>query len=293
MSDNSSKWIFGCGIGCGAVFLIVVAIFASVYFLVKDTVEEVKMISETSELLESRFGNIYNYIPKPDGTIDKKRIITFLEIRDSLNLMSAELKSEIEKMTDKIAEVENNDEGDSSFWNVLGIIKGGFGVIPEIIKYYSNRNMILFQKEMGLGEYNYLYAISYYSFLKKYPGDGPDIQLMEGGGEFKINSDKSGEFDGREVKLRRNDKIRRYVNKMTRKMYENTLKDLSIDEFWKTAFETEIIELENNLLRLPWEDGLPENMKNSLNSFEKELNDSYNILLNSVELIEIDEVVKK
>ncbi len=43
--------------------------------------------------------------------------------------------------------------------------------------------------------------------------------------------------------------------------------------------------METDRFRLPWQDGFPEALKESLSPFRKRLEDSYNVTLNAFEIV--------
>ena len=69
MASNSSKWLTGCGIGCGVIILICILIGVVGYFAIRGTVEEFKEAEASQEYLEERFGKVEDFAPDPSGEI--------------------------------------------------------------------------------------------------------------------------------------------------------------------------------------------------------------------------------
>ena len=55
------------------------------------------------------------------------------------------------------------------------------------------------------------------------------------------------------------------------------------DVTYKKLLEEELYKLQKNNTRLPWEDGLPETIKNSLDPLKDQLENSYKSILNPLE----------
>ena len=91
MSDAGQKWLVGCGVGCGLVVLVVVALFAGSFFFLKGSVDRFDEVVEQRTALEERFGEPESFVPAPDGAIPPERMETFLAVRDATTEARAEL----------------------------------------------------------------------------------------------------------------------------------------------------------------------------------------------------------
>lgn len=298
MSENTSKWLVGCGIGCGALILLVVIIIGVGYFLVKDTVEDFRDVEVSMEIIEDTYGIVEDFCPDPDGRIRPERVEAFLTVRDSTSWMRADMEHSLSTITRDIRRVEDEDK---SFWGVLGIIRKGMGAIPRMADYYSTRNYTLLDEGMSLGEYYYIYVIVYYSYLGRLPEDGPEFQLMggdESSGRSRWYQDDEDEEDRDrhedDVREERRFRIIRNVRRMTLPMLRNQLAKLKEESsaqysrIWRRALVAEIDAMEEDRDRLPWEDGLPSVIKNSLEPYRDRLVASYSELLNPLELMPED-----
>ena len=81
MASTASKWLLGCGIGCGALILIGVLIVGVGYLFVKDTVQDFKETEISMERITEAYGEIEDYCPRADGHIPADRIEIFLPWR--------------------------------------------------------------------------------------------------------------------------------------------------------------------------------------------------------------------
>ena len=298
MSDKTSKWLIGCGIGCGAVILLGVIVVAVGYFLIKDTVVSFRDAEETMDILTARYGPIHEFCPEPDGTIPPERIESFLAVRDSTAWLRQEMERSMQTITSDIEDVRDDER---PFWRALKIVRKGVGAIPQIAEYYTARNRALLNQEMGLGEYLYIYIIAYYAYLDKQPEDGPNFRLMDGGeGRYRWSVDDEEEDE--ETLNRREEDIReerryqtlRRVRRMFRSILQNQLDALdenpSLDSRrWRRTLEAELEALRTNRDRIPWQDNLPRAMDTSFNPFRQRLEVSYSEWLNPLEVMPVEE----
>ena len=137
---------------------------------------------------------------------------------------------------------------------------------------------------MGMGEYYYLYMITYYSWLQKPIIDGPDIQFEGGGRGYR------GDWKEDESEEVRRDMVARRLHRMVLPMLHNQYDKLmgsggtDIPDTWREALKAEIDALESNRYRLVWEDGLPEVILSSLIPHRQRLESSYSPILNTLEV---------
>ena len=289
MATNSSKWLVGCGIGCGVVILIGIILIGVGYLFVKDTVSGFKETEASMKAIEEIHGDVEDFCPEPDGMIPAERIEIFLAVRDSMEWVGEEMVETLGTLVQDIDEVERRD---SPFWRILGIIRKGAGAIPQLAEYFNTRNERLLDEGMGLGEYYYIYVIGYYSWLGKSPSDGPDFPMMGGeegrGYGWRVDDDEREAVE--DVFEERGYRIRRRVRRMLLPMLRCQLEALQSDrsyrrmETWRLALEEEIEALEDDRDRLPWEDVLPAIIRDSLRPYRARLEASYNRLLNPLEL---------
>jgi hypothetical protein len=137
---------------------------------------------------------------------------------------------------------------------------------------------------MGPGEYYYIYALSYYSWLGKSPADGPPFRLV---GQDEEHDDGWDEFDVREHRL---EKTVRNLNRLMLPMLRHQLEDLKQQETgegrnaWREELTAEIDKMTADSYRLPWSDGLPGSLKDSLLPYRERLEGDYSELCNPLEV---------
>ncbi|MFO7654295.1 MAG: hypothetical protein R6X25_10800 [Candidatus Krumholzibacteriia bacterium] len=283
MDSSTRKWMLGCGIGCGALVLIVVLITAGGYMVVRDVAREVRDVQESQEALEARFGAIAEYEAPADGRLDAERLETFLAAREG----SSEERRELEG---RLAILEASDERQGPR-RVLQKVQAGIRLVPRVIAYLDARNEALLTAEMGLGEYLYIYAAGFYGLLGHDPGEGPPFTITstdDDGHGATWSLDPEGDESTRR---KRQAEIGRQVNRMLLPVLRDQLAAAESgpverrDPAWAEALRREVELLELRPHRWPWQDGLPEPLHSSLEPFRSTLEESWSRLVNPVEVV--------
>jgi hypothetical protein len=284
MEKSTKKWFIGCGIGCGAVVIILLVLLALGFFFVKDMVYKFEETGELTNSLKDLYGEIEDYTPPPDGRIPYERMEAFLYVRESLTPARVKLDNAI-SLLDSMRNQETRREDNRRPGQVVRAFKAGFGLIPGIGDFYTLRSQSLLEVEMGLGEYIYIYILSYYSMLEKPPGDGPGFQLMQGDDEWNFNKwDTEANFEERNVTMTEK------INLLILLMLKNQVPQLDYpssgpeEDEWRGAFLAEIQALEADSQRSPWKDSLPFVIEASFRPFLTRLENTYSPLTNILEL---------
>jgi len=282
MEKSTKKWFIGCGIGCGAIVVILLVLLALGFFFVKDMVYKLEETGELTNSLKDLYGEIEDYTPPSDGRISYERMEAFLYVRESMAAVRERLDHSI-----SILDSARKQEGREDVripGQVFRAFKAAFGLFPGIGDFYAHRSQALLEIEMGLGEYMYIYILSYYSMLEKSPGDGPDFHLVQGDKEWRFDDwDKEDNIEERNVKMTER------INQLLLSMLKNQLSQLdspattSGEDEWRGAFLAEIQALEGDVRRIPWQDGLPFVIEASFRPFLTRLENSYSSMANVLE----------
>lgn len=281
MAGAGKKWLMGCGIGCGLVLISLGGIGTCGYFGFQKIKEGADRIEVTVGEMEARFGQIEDYTPQVDGRIPAATMEVFLAARDGM-------AAERESMSAMFRTLEEDGGG-----NVIAKIKAGLRFIPSMIVFVEQRNQALLNEGMGLGEYYHIYTLAYHNMLDKDLGDGPSFDI-EGDDEEESESPvrfgvrtNDGDDGARERRQRRR---REFVNRTQRRILANQLQALdSLDaaalsmgglsgldrDTWRATLAAEVEAMRNEHLRLPWEEGLPPQIRASLEPYRDRLEASY------------------
>ena len=283
-SSTTKKWLVGCGIGCGVIILIVIVLGVGGYMFFKNIVGEFQAQEELMDTLTERYGQIRDFCPEPDGSIPSGRIETFLSVRDSFAPYREKLEASLRELQGRVGQSEVEVKKPK---NIFEMMKLGFGLIPQVAEFLKYRNQALLDAEMGMGEYYFIYAVAYFSWLGKKPEDGPDFEVM--GPED--SESRWGDMDREEILEERRDSTLRRLHRMLLPMLENQREKLVAKGLsrtmpeWRDLLDTEIQAMEEDRFRLPWEDGLPDMTRSSLEPYRDRLEQSYNAMTNPFELI--------
>lgn len=281
MANGAKKWFIGCGIGCGLLLLLAVGAGTIGYLGVRKAVDRGKEIEAGFDELRAQYGGPAEYTPAADGAVPTGRMLAFLAVRDA---MAAERKE-----TGDLLRVLDGIEVDGHKPSWLDKARAGIELVPTLMDFIEQRNRALLHEGIGLGEYLYIYSLSYFNLLGKDLADGPSFTLtsdekqQDGQGFHFEAGPTGGSEDTREERVKT---IRRYLHGIQLKMARNQLEALNMGagtEEDRLRLEAEIAAMETEPLRLLWETGLPEAIRQSLEPYRSQLEATYDPMVNILE----------
>jgi hypothetical protein len=281
------NWLLGCGIGCGVVLLIFVLVAGGSFYILRDTFRGFKQLSTSQTALVEEHGEIDDFRPQPDGRIPAERIVAFLAVRDTTA-----------GSRDDLARALNVDvpalqgEGKPGVSKLLRGLKAGFGFTGAFAEYLRERGTALLAQDMGLGEYLYTYSLVYYSWLGKDPGAGPselkaDLDAKSDNGVI-VWGQEEGDWSKPEVRRRR---LRVMVREHLLPMLESQLAavDTAGGAAWRADLTAEVARLRADPERLPWQDGLPAPLRESLEPHRAQLEAQWSDAANMLEILTLED----
>lgn len=283
MEKSTKNWFIGCGIGCGVIVVILLILLALGFFFVKDIVYKFEETGELTNSLKDLYGEIEDYTPPSDGRISYESMEDFLYVRESMASVREKLDHSI-SILDSTRKPEGGEDVRRPGRGIRAF-KAVIGLIPGIGDFYAQRSQALLDVEMGLGEYMYIYILSYYSMLEKPPGDGPGFQLVQDDKEWNFD-----DWDREDNLEERNVKMTEKINQLILSMLKNQLPQLDspattpAEDEWRGAFLAEIQALESDVLRIPWYKSLPFVIEASFRPFLTRLENNYSPQTNILEL---------
>jgi hypothetical protein len=284
VNDATSKWLSGCGIGCLIVLVLLGAGGVFLYRLAKGTIQEFEDVGRAMSDLRTEYGEVRDFTPPLSGEIPAERLEAFLEVRAATRPARDEIRELLGTLESEIAGFDGGGEG--SVRKVLSAVRRGVGTIPKLAKFHQTRADALLERGMGLGEYEYIYVLAFYSWLGKSPGDGPKFLRMGDHNDVSWNPDHHPE----DAEEQRRVQVTRRIRSNFQAFFRNALSAADSDEpranrEWLAAVERELIELESRWDRIPWRDGMPTVTEDSLRAFGERIEDSYDELNNVLEMI--------
>lgn len=259
MDEQSWSWVKGCAVGCGA--LVLLAVVLSTVGVVRILRPFQSAVDARAEL-ESTVGTEDSFTPSPDGAIDPARIDDFLAVRAALVDTCARLT----ESTAAMARMEELDRQENpSRMEVLRLAvaatRGAMGMGPLMGELFERRNEQLLDAGMGLGEYSYLYVVSYRDQLV---GDRPRTWILDGS---PVNARIHATFEGM----------------LARQLEAARAAELAPD--WIAELEREHAAVASDFSRIPWQDGLPKRIGDSLAPYAEQLGDTFCAAATEVELL--------
>ena len=283
MAQRIPIWLKVCGIGCGAMILIIAGLSTSIFFSDRDPLQVFEQADLTMEEVREKYGNIHEFRPDPSGAIPPGSMEAFLAAREFVAPGRMDTESDLIDLSKDTGRC-NAD----SISSVFKIYWTGTGLPPQLADFLQRRNAALLEAEIGLGEYYYIYSLAYYSWLEKSPADGPPFKLVGDHGD--VLDEGCLDRDEPEVRDYRTRLARTSLNRLLLPVLRNQLSDLTGDvvdadlRAWSETLSAEIATLEADPYRLPWQERLPEVIEFSLRPYRDRLEESYSPMCNALEV---------
>jgi hypothetical protein len=264
---SANKWLVGLGIGCGGIVVLIIILLIGGYFFVRNTTQGFRESDELMKSLTAKYGRVEDYCPDPNGAIPAGRLEVFLSVRDAAGPARAKLEESLGALM-KSREATGGQR--RSPGAVLDALKTGVGMVPQISDFLKSRAQALLDKQMGAGEYYYIYVIAYYSWLKKPPRDSSGLRFMGPGSDRTDPDDQEALEVSKDLNLRR-------IHQLVLPMLQCQLAKLGAgqgggaQDKWRQGLSAEVKAMEADRYRLPWADGVPAEIGDSLKPFRDRL----------------------
>jgi hypothetical protein len=308
---SRSKWLYGCGTGCAVLAAVAILIVALLAFWARNMVGRFEAVDEARVALESEFGREGEFVPWLDGAIPPDRMESFLAIREATAPARERIVAFIEMVPDTEEEARRLETAPVLEKLKFGVSAGraGFGMAGDLAQFYELRNRTMLERDMSLGEYTYIYATAYYAWLGHSPSEEgrppPTVTVVEDG-ERRVLAPEEIEPHLREHlpdspidhDVLAETVIRgasgRWQTPRARRAYLDQLRNLvealdarpeaAVADGWRTRVEDELRRLEEDRRRIPWQDGLPDAIRVSLEPYRAVLEQTYSPAANPFEL---------
>lgn len=182
MPKRRRTWLKTTGLSCGGILLLGVLglglLWLQFSFLSGRAVE-------TREEVESTYPTQAEFTPWLEDAVPPERMESFLAVRRLLHPRCeafATLQEDFKSMDRRSRKMEGMDE-EAAKQEMKEMAREGGGLLKKMVllgrdlaEFSIARNEALLQQRMGLGEYTWLYVISYYSWLGHRPQSFPAAQ---------------------------------------------------------------------------------------------------------------------
>lgn len=226
---------------------------AGIYFFILP-IQESKRLEQS---LIDRFDWATRYTPPADGFIPSQRVERFIRVREAVqancktfqDIMDSVIRLEGIESDQDMSAGEKASEGFDS-------LKKMFSAAPAFLEFMDARNSALLAKEMGLGEYIYIYLAAYGEQLAKEP-DGRYADQEEA----YLSPRARGEY------------VRILGNQLA--ALQVTQRDTEAPAALAADLQSEINAIENGSHVAPWPAGPPRGTRESLEPFRERLSALY------------------
>ena len=250
--------------GCLLIVIVLVFITASGVYFSTAGIRDAKRLEQT---LIDRYDWANNYTPSIDGAIPAQRVEKFIRVRQAVQTQCREYQAVLTSIA-KLDEIESNEDTTASeaASTSMESLKSAFSAGPKMVKFSNTRNQGLFDEEMGIGEYIYIYLTAY--------------------GQ-QLASESTSPYSGMEEA---------YLSPRARKEFIQILNNqlAAIEASGQQASDTELVDrlrqeieaLESGSQSSPWPDGPVGAARESLAPYQQELDELYCSGVVKIELLQ-------
>jgi hypothetical protein len=263
MSGRGSKWLIGCGIGCGVVVMVFVVFSVMIGLFFRDTFRPIQEAVDSYDALIEAGGEVETFVPPPDGGISGDRLELFLAVREGMGEERRRLDAFLADFPP--SNIRKDEGAFSVIMQVLGSLDEW---LEPMAGYVERRNQLLLESGMGPGEYLYIYGLAYYSWLGHSPEDAP---MVSRDGRDQMFGDDDGTFSVASVRRR----YRRTFLAFLRNQLDSLPETDPAVEDWRAELKAELARFEAGPGRIAWREGVPAAVEDSLEPYRKRLEASY------------------
>jgi len=236
-------WVKGCLTGCALLLLLAVILMTFVCQQVKSMFEGVTQAEQSFEQLAREYGDYDTFSPGATVSVTADQMERFLRIRESMEDDRVRMEEELGNFH---LDIDDEDIGPRKVWAVLTAVGGLMNLAGE---YLAVRNEKLLLEQMSLGEYLWIYSLTYYSWLGHEVVAGPELTV--GGENWELFQDSESPLSPRQQQRR----YRRVISAL----FQNQINAVpDTDPEGLARLKQEFGRFENDLRSVIWESGLPD-----------------------------------
>ncbi len=263
-------WIKGCLTGCGVFLILVLILITFVCQQCKQMFDGVIQAEQSNEQLLHELGDYDEYVPGARISVTADQMERFLMIRESMTEERAALEELFRDFDlDKALETESTPR------KILNLLTAVGGLLNPAGEYIALRNGKLLEEGMSIGEYSWIYALTYYSWLGHDLIAGPEMIIK--GESQELFKDGDSPLSPREQRRR----YRRAIDAM----FRNQIGGLPEGESARREeLEKELGRFENSPRAILWESGLPDAEAMALEPYRSRLEATWHPATNLMEM---------
>jgi hypothetical protein len=242
----TKKWLTGCGMGCLLMVVLTIVGGSLMFRNIKNTVGEFDGVGDMQTQLVEMYGGVSDFTPTADGTIPPERIEIYLRVQELIKPTGDEFSHTLHDLR-----ALENGEG-FSLARMINAAKGLGNLGSSVGRFLKVRNESLLAEGMGLGEYIYMTGTVYHAWLGEELDYTLDGQIEEGSSE------------------RRRDMVRGLFMGFLKRQ-QALARETGDPAGLAVAIDGELAELAIDAGRIPWQDGLPPTLLESLTPYRERL----------------------
>jgi len=260
----------GLGIGCGVVAVLFLLLLGGGVWFAREMGREYKTVQETEAALVAAHGDLETWTPPPGLVPAAERVAAFVGVREGL----AEWRARLATAAGRFASAREEGGGVRGLWNQM---RAGSDLGLDFAGFCTARNRLLLDAGMGPAEYAWLYGLVYYAWLGEDPGAGAGALQLQRGGGVRVTVD-TGDHDDpvRQARLR----MRALLEPLFARAEPGPPGTVGAGEL-----ASERVLLEDDPLRIPWQDGPPQAVADALTPHRAVLASAWLAAVNPVELL--------
>jgi hypothetical protein len=250
------------GPGCWITILVVLVVIIAAAILLYQPIRRSKQLEQS---LNDRFGDAAQFLPAANGSISPRRMEAFLRVREKVFVHCADFQ----ELFDDLVRTGIMDQNDNTSKNVptresLSGIKKLFGFGPALLRFVDTRNQALWEEEMGIGEYEYIYCLAYLENLRR------------------VDESRFGGIDEAYVGERAREELVEILGNQLDALMAGDIESADsglaasrVDDDLASSLREQIAALRSGDQLLPWEDGLPPALAASITPYADRLSQYY------------------
>ena len=207
--------------------------------------------------------HVGSFTPAVDGSVPEDRVLAFLEVREAIRPVHAEIEDVDREMADFEDLAEDEQPPMRVALPAIASLTKNMMSLPKVFGAIEvARNGALVEVGMGLGEYTYIFATAYHGQILD---PDPDVHLFSSSPT--------------------NERVRGELREMIRRQLDAAGAATEVSDEWTAALAAELEALVADDQRILWQDGLPETIAASFAPHRARLDDTYSAASAEFELL--------